>query len=45
MQIRSIETFTREPVCIVRVRTDDGVEGYGQVAPFQSDIIATVLHR
>jgi L-alanine-DL-glutamate epimerase-like enolase superfamily enzyme len=43
--IKSIETFTKEPVCIVRVRTDDGIEGYGQVAPFQADITATVLHR
>jgi L-alanine-DL-glutamate epimerase-like enolase superfamily enzyme len=45
MKIESIETFTRGPVSIVRVRTDDGAEGYGQVAPFHADITATVLHR
>ena len=45
MQIQSIETFTNEFVCFVRVRTDDGREGWGQVAPFFADITATVLHR
>lgn len=45
-KIRSIETFTRSTdLCIVRVRTDDGAEGYGQVAPSDADITATVLHR
>lgn len=45
MRIRSIETFTTRTVSIVRVRTDDGAEGYGQIAPFNADISATVLHR
>jgi L-alanine-DL-glutamate epimerase-like enolase superfamily enzyme len=45
MKITSIETFTRDPLSIVRVRTDDGAEGYGQVAPFNADITAIVLHR
>jgi len=45
MKIRSIETFTTRTVSIVRVRTDDGAEGYGQIAPFNADISATVLHR
>ena len=45
MKIKSIETFTKDPLCIVRVRTDDGAEGYGQAAPFHADITATVLHR
>jgi L-alanine-DL-glutamate epimerase-like enolase superfamily enzyme len=45
MKVKSIETFTREQLCIVRVRTDDGAEGYGQTAPFNADITATVLHR
>jgi len=44
-KIQSIETFTRDPVSIVRVRADDGAEGYGQIAPFNADISATVLHR
>ena len=45
MKIETIETFTRGSLSIVRVRTSDGVEGYGQVAPFHADITATVLHR
>jgi len=44
-KIVSIETFTNETVCIVRVRNDAGAEGYGQLAPFNADISATVLHR
>ncbi len=46
MKIRSIETFVHAPnVGIVRVRTEDGSEGYGQVSTFNADITATVLHR
>lgn len=45
MRIRSIETFATQSVCLVRVRTDDGAEGWGQTAPFNADITATVLHR
>ena len=45
MKISRIETFTDEFVCFVRVRTDDGAEGWGQVAPYCADITARVLHR
>ena len=45
MKIKSIETFSNRTVCLVRVRTDDGAEGYGQTAPSNADISATVLHR
>lgn len=44
-KIQSIESFTSGSLSIVRVRTDDGAEGYGQIAPFNADISATVLHR
>jgi L-alanine-DL-glutamate epimerase-like enolase superfamily enzyme len=44
-KIKSIETFTSGPLCIVRVRTDSGQEGYGQIAPYNADISAMVLHR
>jgi L-alanine-DL-glutamate epimerase-like enolase superfamily enzyme len=44
-KIQSIETFANENVCIVRVRTDAGAEGYGQTAPFNADISAKVLQR
>ncbi|MBM4047032.1 MAG: mandelate racemase/muconate lactonizing enzyme family protein [Planctomycetes bacterium] len=45
MRIKTIETFTDKRVTIVRVRTEDGAEGYGQTAPSNADITATVLHR
>ncbi len=45
MKIASIETFTDEYVCFVRVRTDEGSQGWGQVAPYHADITARVVHR
>ena len=45
MKIESIETFTNEFVCFVRVRTDDNRHGWGQLAPYFADITAEVLHR
>jgi len=44
-QIASVESFATENVALVRVRTDDGTEGWGQVAPYNADITARVLHR
>ncbi|MBS36814.1 MAG: mandelate racemase [Thiotrichales bacterium] len=45
MKIKRIETFTDEFICFVRVTTDDGNTGWGQVAPYCADITAQVLHR
>lgn len=45
MIITSVETFTTEYVALVRVRTDDGDEGWGQVSPYNADITAQVVHR
>ena len=46
MKIKSIETFTSGTgLSVVRVRTDDGAEGLGQIAPTNADISAAVLHR
>jgi L-alanine-DL-glutamate epimerase-like enolase superfamily enzyme len=45
MKIISIETFTNEYVGLLRVRTDDGVEGWGQTSPYNADISAQVVHR
>ncbi len=46
MKIQSIETFTKaQRLSVVRVRTEDGSEGVGQIAPSNADISATVLHR
>jgi L-alanine-DL-glutamate epimerase-like enolase superfamily enzyme len=45
MIIQSIETFTKPYVSVVRVRSDDGAEGWGQISPYYADISATVMHR
>lgn len=45
MKIARIETFANEWVALVRVTTDDGHEGWGQVAPYHADITAQILHR
>lgn len=45
MKIKSIETFSNEFICFVRVTTEDGAQGWGQAAPYYSDITAKVLHR
>jgi L-alanine-DL-glutamate epimerase-like enolase superfamily enzyme len=43
--IVSVETFSTEDVALVRVRTADGAEGWGQTAPYNADLTALVLHR
>ena len=45
MKITAIDTFANEWVALVRVRTDEGAEGWGQVAPYYADITAQVVHR
>jgi L-alanine-DL-glutamate epimerase-like enolase superfamily enzyme len=45
MKIQRIETFSTQWVSLVRVRTDDGAEGWGQLSPYNADIAAAVLHR
>jgi len=45
LKIQRIETFTKDHLSIVRILTDNGTEGYGQISPYNADIAATVLHR
>jgi L-alanine-DL-glutamate epimerase-like enolase superfamily enzyme len=46
MKVTSIESFTAgQRIGVVRVRTEDGSEGWGQFAPTNADITAMVLHR
>ncbi|HEU0193990.1 MAG TPA: mandelate racemase/muconate lactonizing enzyme family protein [Gaiellales bacterium] len=45
MRIAHVDSFSTEWVGLVRVRTDDGNEGWGQVAPYNADITTEVLHR
>ncbi len=45
MNIQKIETYTKTNVSLVCVTTDSGASGWGQIAPYNSDISATILHR
>lgn len=45
MKIASIETYSNTFICFVKVTTDDGAFGWGQVAPYNADITALILHR
>lgn len=44
-KVTSVETFSTQNISVVRIRTDDGLEGWGQVAPYNADITAAILHR
>jgi len=45
MRIARIETFAGRFVGFVRVTTDSGAEGWGQMSPYNADITATITHR
>lgn len=45
MKIQRIETFCTRDVGFVRVTTDDGAFGWGQVSTYHADLSALVLHR
>jgi L-alanine-DL-glutamate epimerase-like enolase superfamily enzyme len=44
-KITSVETYTDEFVCFVKVETDQGLTGWGQTSTYNADITAQVLHR
>ena len=45
MKIKSIESFCTPDVGLVKVTTDSGHQGWGQVSTYHSDITCTILHR
>ena len=45
MRIQAIETFATIDVAIVRVTTNSGTEGWGQISTYNADIAALVMHR
>jgi L-alanine-DL-glutamate epimerase-like enolase superfamily enzyme len=45
MKIKSIETFTTRQLSVVRVTDEEGMRGYGQIAPYHANISALVLHQ
>ncbi len=45
MKIASFETYSNRTISFVRLRTDEGVEGWGQMSPYNADISTAVFHR
>jgi L-alanine-DL-glutamate epimerase-like enolase superfamily enzyme len=45
MRIQRLETYTRRNLSLVKVITDDGAQGIGQISPYDADISALVFHR
>ena len=45
LTVKSIETFQRESLALVRITASDGRIGWGQIAPYDADVSAMVLHR
>ena len=45
LKITKLETFTRGPLALVRVTVSDGSTGWGQIAPYDSNLTALVLHQ
>src|SRR5437763_17117873 len=45
MRISSLETFTNEFVCFVRVTTETGAVGWGQTSTYNAGVTATIFHR
>ncbi len=44
-RISRIETFATPLVGFVRVTAEDGRHGWGQVSPYNSDLVCEILHR
>ena len=45
MRIKSLETFCNQYVGFVRVTTNDGHQGWGQVSTYNADITCDIFHR
>lgn len=45
MKIATLETFSNQFVCFVRVTSDSGASGWGQTSTYNADITATIFHR
>jgi L-alanine-DL-glutamate epimerase-like enolase superfamily enzyme len=45
MKIKSLETFCNQAIGFVRVTTDEGRQGWGQVSTYNADITCDIFHR
>ena len=45
MKIKKLETFTKSFVSFVKLTSDTGAEGYGQMSAYNADITAQIFHK
>ena len=45
MRIQRLQTYTQRHLSLVKVVSDDGTQGIGQISPYDADISALVFHR
>ncbi len=45
LKIKFIESFTKGAFSLVKVTTDSGKSGWGQISTYDADIAATIMHR
>ncbi len=45
LKISKIETYSKQNIALVKVTTDKGQIGWGQISTYNSDIASTLLHR
>jgi L-alanine-DL-glutamate epimerase-like enolase superfamily enzyme len=45
LKIKKIETFSKPEVALVRITTDNNMQGWGQISTYNSDISSLILHR
>jgi L-alanine-DL-glutamate epimerase-like enolase superfamily enzyme len=45
LKIKKIETFSKPEVALVRITTDNNMQGWGQISTYNSDITSLILHR
>jgi len=45
VKIQAIETFTTRFISLVRVTSESGAQGWGQMAPYHADLTAQIFHR
>ena len=45
MKIATLETFTNQFVCFVRVTSDSGATGWGQTSTYNADITQSMFYE
>src|SRR5690606_37491252 len=45
LKITKVESFLRQQLAMVRITTEDGATGWGQMAPYDANISVEALHQ